>query len=259
MQKRHSDRLRYFLELAATTKEYFLPYIRQFHNIDANSEILEIGCGEGGNLLCFSKMGCNVTGIDISANRIRQAAEFFALERYTGTFINSDVFNYQSSKRFDVILCHDVFEHVFQKSMLLHFCAEHLKPKGVVFLAFPPWRMPFGGHQQICRNRVLANLPYIHILPTFAYKGLLKMGRETDDCINELLCIRNTSITINRFYRLIKQSDLDIADNEFWFINPHYKQKFGFRPLKLYNVISKIPYLRDYVTTSFICILRPKH
>ena len=78
MQNRHTDRLKYFSELAATTREYFMPYINTFHDIDAGTEVLEIGCGEGGNLLPFAEAGCKVTGIDISANRIRQAKEFFS-------------------------------------------------------------------------------------------------------------------------------------------------------------------------------------
>lgn len=28
-----------------------------------------------------------------------------------------------------------------------------LKPKGTIFIAFPAWQMPSGGHRQMCRNR----------------------------------------------------------------------------------------------------------
>ena len=33
--------------------------------------ILEIGCGDGGNLLPFTELGCNTTGVDLSAGRIK--------------------------------------------------------------------------------------------------------------------------------------------------------------------------------------------
>ena len=258
MQNRHTDRLKYFSELAATTREYFMPYINTFHDIDSGTEVLEIGCGEGGNLLPFAEAGCKVTGIDISANRIRQAKEFFGSTGHAANFINANIFDYSPSRQFDIILCHDVFEHISPKAELLDFCYYHLKPQGVVFLAFPPWRMPFGGHQQICRNRFLTHIPFIHLFPNFIYSKLLKLGKETDECIEELLSIKSTSVSIGQFHRLVNRSKLGISDQELWFINPHYKQKFGIKPRKLNTAISRIPYFRDFVTSAFICILKPK-
>lgn len=76
MQKRHLDRRRYFREEAATTGKYFIPYVSRFVNLDGAS-VLEVGCGEGGNLLPFARMGCRVVGVDLSERRIVQAKEFF--------------------------------------------------------------------------------------------------------------------------------------------------------------------------------------
>ena len=53
-----------------------MPYIEQFHRIKSGSKILEIGCGEGGNLLPFAQRGCEVVGIDMSLSRIQQAQHF---------------------------------------------------------------------------------------------------------------------------------------------------------------------------------------
>ena len=63
MQERHSDRLRYFTESANTSREFYIDYVRQHYNISYGCNVLEIGCGEGGNLLPFAEIGCNVTGI----------------------------------------------------------------------------------------------------------------------------------------------------------------------------------------------------
>lgn len=71
MQKRHSDRATYFKELSITSKEYFIPYILRRHTVGENTSVLEIGCGEGGNLLPFSLMGCHTVGVDIAAGRIK--------------------------------------------------------------------------------------------------------------------------------------------------------------------------------------------
>jgi len=52
MQERHIDRKRYFDEQAQTSKNYYIPYIE--NNIGyLPNKVLEVGCGEGGNLLSF--------------------------------------------------------------------------------------------------------------------------------------------------------------------------------------------------------------
>lgn len=38
--------------------------------------VLEIGCGDGGNLLPFAELGCNTTGVDLSTGRIKDAILF---------------------------------------------------------------------------------------------------------------------------------------------------------------------------------------
>lgn len=54
MQKRHTDRESYFDEQSQTSKNYYIPYIKEVigHIPD---KVLEVGCGEGGNLLPFAK------------------------------------------------------------------------------------------------------------------------------------------------------------------------------------------------------------
>ena len=51
MQERHQNRNIYFKELSITSRNYFIPYIQYWHTIEAKMNVLEIGCGDGGNLL----------------------------------------------------------------------------------------------------------------------------------------------------------------------------------------------------------------
>ena len=74
--------------------------------------ILEIGCGDGGNLLPFTELGCNTTGVDLSAGRIKDAILFFEERQIKGNFIASDIFKLKGLEhKFDLIICHDVIEH----------------------------------------------------------------------------------------------------------------------------------------------------
>ena len=61
---------------------------------------------------------------------------------------------------------------------------------------------------------------------------------------------------VEKFEKLAKQTGYDILDKQFWFINPHYEQKFNLKPRKLNALIAKIPYLRNFCTTSAFYLLK---
>ena len=256
MQVRHNDRRMYFDELAQTCQEFFIPYILQFKKIDASSRILEIGCGDGGNLLPFSQMGCYTLGVDMAEGRIADARRFFKEYQVEGEFIAPDVFLLTDLHHsFDIILCHDVIEHIGDKNGFLSMIPDFLAPDGVLFMSFPAWQMPFGGHQQICRSKLMSHLPFVHLLPTSLYRGLLHLCGEKEDCINELMSIKKTRTPIELFEKTVADTPFIIKDRELYFINPHYKTKFGLQPRKLAEWIGKIPYLRNFFTTSCFYLL----
>ncbi len=96
MHKRHKNRLQYFEEQTETTRKFVIPYFKELIDITPQTSVLEIGCGEAGNLKPFLDMGCNVTGIDISPNKIAKAELFFEGHK------NRDKLNLISSDIYDV-------------------------------------------------------------------------------------------------------------------------------------------------------------
>ena len=62
MQERQVNRQQYFNELALSSEKYFVPYITRFKKLSKDMRVLEIGCGDGGNLVPFAKMECSVLG-----------------------------------------------------------------------------------------------------------------------------------------------------------------------------------------------------
>lgn len=259
MQVRHSNRNQYFNELAITSKKFYIPYVERFISITKDTKILEIGCGDGGNLLPFAEMGCQVTGVDISTYRIDQAKSFFAEKNINATFIASDIFKLKNlEQQFDLILIHDVIEHISDKRQFISDTKKYLNANGVIFIGFPAWQMPFGGHQQICRNKITSHLPFIHLLPVPLYKLILKAAGESDAMIKELLEIKETRTPIELFNKVVKQSEYKVVNKQFYFINPHYEIKFGLRPRMLAPVLSEIPYIRNFLTSSCFFILAPQ-
>lgn len=257
MQKRHTDRYVYFKELARSCRTHFIPYVEKWHRIEPGMRVLEIGCGDGGNLLPFAEMGCETLGIDLAECRVEDAKTFFEREGASGQFMTADFCKLDIySCTYDIILCHDVLEHIADKEAFLQRMYQSLKPDGIVFMAFPAWQMPFGGHQQICRSGFLSKLPFMHLLPTGCYKGILKLFNETGDVQAELLDIKKTGVSVESFERLIKRMNLKIVHRQLWFINPHYQTKFGLKPRKLSKFFAGVPYIRNFMTTSCFYMLR---
>ena len=161
--------------------------------------------------------------------------------------------------KYDVILLHDVIEHVPTKEPFLAHLRKFMKTKGVLFVGFPAWQMPFGGHQQICRSKLCSHLPFIHLLPNPLYKLLLKTCNEEKGTMNELMSIKECRTSIELFERLIHQCGFSVTDQKLWFINPHYKQKFHLTPRLLPHCVWKMKYIRNFFTTSCWYILTISH
>ncbi len=262
VQQRHQQREIYFREQARTTEKYVIPFIEQKKKISANLRVLEVGCGEGGNLLPFVQRGCEVWGIDIACHKIKIGRSLFAdVPAEQVHLLCEDVYRWapQFTDQFDIILLRDVIEHLSDPEKMLRFLKQILKHDGVIFIGFPPIYMPFGGHQQICENKVLSLFPYIHLLPNPIYRRLLQWGGEKEARIQELLEIKATGITIERLRRVIQNAGLAILVETIYLINPNYETKFGLKPRLQFPLIAKIPWVRNFVSTCGYYLLGRKN
>lgn len=258
----HSDRKRYFDIQVLNSSQYILPFIEADFAVESGMRVLEIGCGEGGVLKPFLDKGATCVGVEFDRLRIENGKKWLSneIERRTLSFVVKDIYDTSVESlggRFDIIILKDVIEHIHDQSKLLKRLKEFLKPKGIIFFGFPPWQMPFGGHQQLCQN-ALSKAPYFHLLPRPLYKNVLKLFKEPDHVINDLLEIKDTGISIERFERVVKEADYKIVNKIHYLFNPIYEYKFNIKPKKQNKFISKIPYLRDYFTTCVYYIITSK-
>lgn len=256
MQKRHKDRKKYFAEQATTTRKFVIPYLAQFMQIKDIS-VLEIGCGEGGNLQPFLEQGCTVVGVDLAKDKIANGKSYLSdyIKNERCLLYDKDVFKIDSLGEFNLIFFRDVIEHIADHKNLLDFTYDHLKPNGLAFIAFPPWQNPFGGHQQML-NSFLSKIPYIHLLNKNLYRRLLKLSGERDEVIKELIELNDSKVTIEHFIKLVQGTDLKMLDMRLYFVNPNYEVKFNLKPLILNEYLARIPYLRNFLSTTCYAVLK---
>ncbi len=253
MQERHQNREQYFAEQGATTEKYVIPYLADLLKINPQTEVLEIGCAEAGNLKPFLDRGCKATGIDLSCSRIELAKKMFANHpnRKNLVLMCEDIYKVDlKGKTFDLIIMRDVIEHIPNQERFMNVAKKFLKPEGKFFLGFPPWQNPFGGHQQVCRNKLLSKLPWIHLLPANVYKFILNSMEKNRRRTDELMEIRKTGISIDRFEKILKKEKYTIDKRTLFLINPNYQTKFGLNPREQTKLIASIPWLRNFFTTA---------
>ena len=254
MQERHTNRKQYFEEQEYTTGKYVIPFISSCFPVNSDINVLEIGCGEGGNIKPFLDMGCKVTGIDISENKIALAKQFYEKQpdSHLLTLIAKDIYNIDDSykNKFDLIIMRDVLEHIHNHNRFMNLLKTLIKPEGKIFIGFPAWQNPFGGHQQMCESKILSNMPYFHLFPKPVYKFILRLFGETKGKIDGLIEIRNTRITIEKFEKLSKKEAFNILKKILYFISPNYEIKFNIKHKKLNKILASIPVIRNYFTTT---------
>ncbi|MDR3651984.1 MAG: class I SAM-dependent methyltransferase [Paludibacter sp.] len=253
MQKRHRDPQRYFNEQALSTQKYIIPFIQSAKEINKSLQVLEIGCGEAGNLKPFLELGCFCTGVDYSLSKIEKAKEYYSTLTFENRIklISDDIYKTNDfDSKFDIIIVRDVIEHIHDQDKFLGLMKKLMAPNAVAFFAFPPWQNPFGGHQQMCKSKVLSHLPFYHLLPKSIYKLVLQSFGEDKNTISGLLEIKETGISIERFERLVNKNGYIKVLKTLYFINPNYQVKFGLKPLKMNRIIAAIPYFRDFFSTA---------
>lgn len=259
MQERHTNRERYFIEQGLVTERYIIPYIEEVYKITPDLVIGEIGCGEAGNMRPFLDIGCRVIGIDLSTSKIENGRKFYEQHPNADklTLIAEDIYNLDPNtvEKFDLIVMRDVIEHIPNQEQFMLRMRDFLKPEGKVFFGFPPWCMPFGGHQQLCNNKFMSLLPYYHLLPRPIYRGVLKLFGETPETIEVLMEVRDTRISINRFNKIVKTSNYHFIKKDLYFINPGYEIKFKLKVRKLWKAFN-IPFIRDFFATTYYSVIQ---
>lgn len=257
----HTDRDAYHRLLHNNAVEHILPFILKETVIGSGSRVLEIGSGDGGNISAFLTLGCHVVGVELDAQLV--AFTKTKLEAYINNgklkMISSDIYEVDIEKdlggKFDLIILKDVIEHIHDQKRLFVRMKEMLTERGMIFFAFPPWQMPYGGHQQICKGRFTSKMPWYHLLPRRWYQRILEKNNEPVEVLME---IRDTGISIERFESIAKETGYETVKRQLWLVNPVYEHKFGLRARKQWPLLRSIPGLRNFFTTCAYYLLKPK-
>ncbi len=238
------------------SQEYVLPLLQKHIKKQAPWRVLEVGCAEAGVLKAFVDEGHYGVGIELSPTRSELARSFLKehIDAGRASILNYNIYEVDpkeiAAEGFDAIILKDVIEHIPNQEKMIPRLAEFLAPGGKIFFGFPPWMMPFGGHQQIGRSPLVSKVPWLHLLPAPLYRGWVKLIGEPKVVTDELEEIRLTRITIERFERIVRNNKLEISEQILWMFNPIYALKFGIAARKQFRLLGAIPFVRNFVSTA---------
>lgn len=117
--------------------EASVAWLQQRFNIARGTRIADFGCGPGLYATRLAQLGAEVTGIDFSANSLRYARETAVSYNLTIDYIHTNYLEFQSAKRFDLILlifCDFCALSPAQRQQLLATFREHLADGGSIVL-----------------------------------------------------------------------------------------------------------------------------
>lgn len=256
----HTNRHAYHQLLHNNAVEQILPFILKEIIIGSQSRVLEIGSGDGGNLSAFLSLGCTAVGVELDASLVDFTKEKLGSYIVQGklTMLSKDIYDADIEKdlggKFDLVILKDVIEHIHDQPKLFRRMKEMLNGRGMIFFAFPPWQMPFGGHQQICAGKLTSKMPWYHLLPRSWYRRILEKNGEPVEVLME---IRDTGISIEKFEKIAKETGYKTVKKQLWLVNPVYEHKFGYRARRQLPILRSIPWLRNFFTTCAYYLLKP--
>lgn len=258
----HKNNQWYYEMQTLNAEKYVLPFIEEKLTISEGMQVLEVGCAEGGVLKAFVKRGCYGVGVELDEPRLENAIAYNQDMVDAGQMnliaknIYDPSFESEFNEKFDLIILKDVIEHIHEQEKIMAQFKKFMKPGGHIFFGFPPIHMPFGGHQQVAQKKIIAVLPFTHLLPMSLYKLFLKLLGEPDASILGLVDIKETGITTARFETISKNEKYEFVNSRHYLFNPIYEFKFGLKPRKQLGFITAIPYLRDFFTTCVYYLLK---
>ena len=195
--------------------------------------ILDYGCGEGFQAVAMRKYGASeVHGVDIHEGQLRHARE--VAKGVEGITFSTEL---PPPGSVDVVISQNSFEHFPQPEKNLAEMAAALRAGGEILICFgPPWLAPYGSHMHF-----FTTLPWVNVVFSERTVHRVRSLYRVDGAMTYGPNLNK--MTLRRFERLIKASGLEVVFRRY-------------RPVQNLPLVTRVPYLREFLTNEVSCILR---
>ena len=246
----------YFEYQVAVAREAVIPWLASRVELDG-AFVGDFGCHEGGMLHAFRELTGARGGVGIELNAdVVERSPFVADARFRLEV--GDVAEAAPGEAFDLIVLHDVLEHVGDVAGVLASVASRLAPQGALFVSFPPYHSPFGGHQQYAKGIARA-LPYVHHLPERLFLRLARPAAteymSEADSLDDLHSVRATRLTLEKAERAFASGGLTVSRRELFLVRPEHSLRYGIRTRGA-GRLAELPIVRELAVSGAYYLLR---
>ena len=243
---------RYFDYQRAVAERCVLPWLRPHVRVDG-AAVCDLGCHHGGMLDAFRAAGA-ASGLGVEPNEaLVRESPFHADERF-----RLEVSDAQSARgRFYLVVLHDVLEHVGDVDGVLRAARGLLAERGRLFVSFPPYGSPFGGHQFYAAGSARA-VPYLHLLPGPLF---FRLARPADtpymrsaDALEDMRSVRRTRLTLARAEAAFAAAGMAEVARELFLVRPEHTVRYGLRT-RAAGALGRVRGLRELAVSGAYYLL----
>ena len=238
-------------------KEVLVPYLEKIGAFRSGDKVMEIGCAEGGVLAAFAEAGAiDAVGTDIENYRLDAGRKIdsiinLGIEFFYHNIISDEVPEHLKNS-ISLVILRDVIEHLPDTETALKNIYQLIKPGGYLFLTFPPYHSPFGGHQHTLGS-LLGKLPYIHLFPKPIFKLLIATGRKWD--IEEVMRLHKIRMTPKKLVANAKKTGFSVEHQNYYLIRPVFKMRFGLPSINL-GIFKTFSFIKNYFSLEALFLLK---
>jgi SAM-dependent methyltransferase len=232
---------------------HLVPLLRRWGVSLKGSSIIDIGCAYGGGACGLYDSGARCDAFDVDTHFIDMARQLKG-ERAI-PFAVGDLYGDEApfmDRRYDLIVLHDVFEHLEQKDEILGKLKTRMKTGGCIFITFPPYYSAYGAHQQILRFP-LARLPFFHLIPLSLSALLPHLKSEHEEFVREIQKLGRLKMGIRKFEAIVRRNGLHVRWRQAYIIGPNHI-RFGLKPVPAGFVV-RFPVLNELLCSGIAYLL----
>jgi SAM-dependent methyltransferase len=249
--------LSYFEYQRLLGREVVIPWLAKRLELKG-MHVGDFGAHHGGMLDAFRESGLvdGAIGLELSEDVVASSPfvpdDRFRLEVADVMTVDTE------THEFDLVLLHDVLEHIPDYDRALDAVGRSLRRSGHVFVSFPPYYSPFGGHQQLARGRARI-VPFAHLLPARLFFRFAKPGEQeymtAEGAYQDMVSIRRTRLTLANAERAFARAGFCVVERELFLVRPEYTVRYGLTP-RTAGLLGRLPALREIAVSGAFYLLR---
>ncbi len=218
------------------------------------ASMLDVGCGSGGGVCAMYDLGVKCIGYDVNP---RLVAEADALKGERAIpFSTADIYAREqpasAEEGYDLVVLHDVFEHLDRKDEMMQKLKLYLKPQGRLLITFPPYYSAYGAHQQHLKAS-FAKLPFFHLVPFMLSAIVPRLQGEDAYVISEVTKLGRLKMGMKKFEEIAARNTMRIVGKEAYIISPNHI-RFGLKPIPA-GPVANVPVLGEVLCTGVVYLL----